>query len=79
MPKIGGYTLYTCDRNKEHTAYARDDEPEAEGWHVVRRVDRNGNGVERLLCEKCYGEYQALSEAQDKDFAGFMNGGGAGV
>lgn len=75
MPRIDGYTLYTCDRVSSHTAYARDDEPEAEGWHAIQRVDQNGATVTRLLCEKCFEEYQQLMVAQDKQFADFMAGG----
>lgn len=74
MAKISGYTLYTCDRDRRHTAFAQDDEPEADGWYEVRRTDRNGQSVTRLLCNKCFSDYQKLVEAQDKEFAEFMGG-----
>lgn len=74
MPKIDGYSKYTCDRNSAHTAYARDDGPESEGWYVIKRVDKNGNIMERLLCNKCYEDYQIFAASADDEFTAFMKG-----
>lgn len=76
MSRVDGYTHYVCDRNGKHEAYARDDDPEVNHWHIVSRIDQMGVERTYTLCSKCFEDYQSLAQAQDQGFTKFMSEGG---
>lgn len=72
MPKDTGYTLYTCDRNPKHNAFAKDGTPTAGTFHTISRIRSDGTNQSYVLCDKCYQLYKILSDKQDTDFNAFM-------
>lgn len=75
MSKQTGYSFHVCDRNAEHNAYLKDDDPRVSGWHALTRVTADGVSKPFYLCDGCYTEFRKLAIKQDGEFNTFMAGG----
>lgn len=67
-----GFSEYVCEGCKKQAMVKDDDNTAKNKWRTVRRINADGQEINRLLCEGCSGEYSSFAAEQDTAFNSFM-------